>query len=63
MTAIWNSLFPFSGSTKSIRLVEEHGPGRDGERPCDRDMLLLSTGEPMREVIRVVSKADAGQEL
>jgi hypothetical protein len=30
------------------RLVQDQQPGRDGERPGDRDPLALPAGQPMR---------------
>ena len=45
------------------RLVEEHHARRDGQRAHDRHSLLLAPREPERQVVRVVSQADAREKL
>ena len=43
-------------------LVEQHQPGRDGERARDRHPLLLPAGEAMRQVVQVAAEADADEQ-
>ena len=43
-------------------LVEQHQPGRDGERAGDRHALLLAAGEAMRQVVQVAAEADADEQ-
>ncbi len=49
-------------STSPTWLVEEHEPGRDGEGAGDRNALLLSAGEPVRQMGSMLRKPDRGEQ-
>ena len=51
------------GVERRGRLVEQHHDGIHRERACDRDALLLATGQLRGKLLRLLLQADALQQL
>ena len=51
------------GVERARRFVEQHHLGLHGERPGDRDALLLTARQAARVVVGAVGESDLGEEL